>query len=109
MSKEFSAIQKKHPTKIPIICHRASSETPELDKNKFLIELDLSFSNLIQAIRRRIKLSPTRSLFLFINNIIIPPTEAMSSVYAKHKSDDGFLYVVYAIENTFGYHHTSYI
>jgi hypothetical protein len=31
-----------------------------------------------------------------------PPAALMSSVYEDHKDDDGFLYITYSGENTFG-------
>lgn len=36
-------------------------------------------------------------------NDILPPTAAlMSTIYEEHKDEDGFLYVLYSGENTFG-------
>lgn len=35
--------------------------------------------------------------------IFFPYSASMGSVYAEHKDDDGFLYVAYSGENTFGH------
>jgi GABA(A) receptor-associated protein len=38
-----------------------------------------------------------------VNNKTLPPTAAlMSQVYKEHKDEDGFLYVTYSGESTFG-------
>ena len=35
-------------------------------------------------------------------NVLAPTSQIMSHVYAEHKNEDGFLYVNYSGENTFG-------
>ena len=55
------------------------------------------------VIRKRIKLSPEKSIFLFVNDTNLVPTAALlSQVYDEHKDDDGFLYITYNGESTFG-------
>jgi hypothetical protein len=44
----------------------------------------------------------TDALFLFIDGQVFSSNVVMSSIYAKHKNKDGFLYVNYAKETTFG-------
>jgi GABA(A) receptor-associated protein len=64
----------------------------------------------IYSIRPRIiGLKPEQALFLFISNssknhdMIIPATSALiKNLYDQHKSTDGFLYIGYSLENTFG-------
>ena len=58
--------------------------------------------NLTYIIRKRLKLTPEKSFFMFINEKIIPMTKDLYFVYEKHKENDGFLYVKYCEENTFG-------
>jgi len=44
-----------------------------------------------------------KSLFLFVNYNSMPPTGAtIGSIYEEHKDADGFLYITYASESTFG-------
>jgi len=43
-----------------------------------------------------------QSLFLFINNKIPPTITTISMMYDENKDEDGFMYVVYTGENTFG-------
>jgi GABA(A) receptor-associated protein len=56
----------------------------------------------VYVIRKRIKLSPEKAIFIFVNNVLPPTAALMSSIYDEHKDDDGFLYIAYSGENTFG-------
>ena len=56
----------------------------------------------VYVIRKRIKLSPEKAIFIFVNNVLPPTAALMSSIYEEHKDEDGFLYIVYSGENTFG-------
>ena len=58
----------------------------------------------IHVIRKRIKLSPERALFIFCNGLLPPTSSVLSQVYEANKDEDGFLYVTYSGENTFGGH-----
>jgi len=52
---------------------------------------------------QRIKLAPEQAIFLFVNKGTLPPTvAALQEVYDQCKDDDGFLYMTYSGENTFG-------
>ena len=54
------------------------------------------------VIRRRIKLSPEESIYLFVNNKIPTTSSLLSHIYEFNKSPDGFLYIIYSGESTFG-------
>ena len=41
-------------------------------------------------------------LFIFINDTMPTTADTVSIVYDTHKDEDGFLYVKYSGENTFG-------
>ena len=102
--KESDKIKIKYPNRFPIIISKAKKcELPEIEKTKFLIPGDLTMGQFMFVIRKRIKLADTDSIFLFINEKILPLTSSLvSSVYEEHKDEDGFLYVSYCNENVFG-------
>ena len=54
------------------------------------------------VIRKRIKLSPEKAIFIFVNDVLPPTAMLMSQVYDEYKDEDGFLYISYSGENTFG-------
>ncbi|CAI5472557.1 unnamed protein product [Closterium sp. Yama58-4] len=100
---EAERIREKYPDRIPVIVEKARrSKAPDIDKKKYLVPSDLSVSQFMTVIRRRIKLEAEQAIFLFVHNTIPPSAALMSSIYDDHKDEDGFLYIVYNGESTFG-------
>ena len=62
----------------------------------------MTLGQFIFTIRKRLKLTPEKALFVFINNSLIPSNLLIKEIYDKNKNEDGFLYVQYTGENTFG-------
>ena len=85
-----------------VIVERAEKALIDLDKKKYLVPADLTVGQFVYVIRKRIKLSPEKAIFIFVNNVLPPTAALMSSIYDEHKDDDGFLYIAYSGENTFG-------
>jgi GABA(A) receptor-associated protein len=104
--EEAQRIFTKFPGRIPIIVERAASATktmPLIDKQKFLVPADLTLGQFTFVIRKRIELSSDKALFLFINNTLPTTGSLIREIYAHHyDQEDGFLYVTYCGENTFG-------
>lgn len=102
--QEAKNIRGKYPDRLPIICEPSRDTTvPAVDKRKFLVPRDLTVGQFLYVIRKRIQLKPSDALFLFVNNSVLPPTCAiMQDVYDSYAQCDGFLYITYSGENTFG-------
>lgn len=104
--EEAQRVLSKYPERIPIIAERAigNSTVPIVDKKKYLVPSDLTVGQFIYVLRKRIKLLPEQALFVFVGKrATVPVGELMSKVYKEYKDDDGFLYVTYAGESTFGF------
>jgi len=102
--KETSTVMKKYDDRIPIIVERSiKTDIPNIDKNKFLVPKTLTIGQFVYIIRGRLNLSPESAIFLFMNDNIPPTSSSISDMYDKYKDEDGYLYVTYAGENTFGY------
>lgn len=104
---ESSRMRHKFPDKIPIIVEKDvhSKNVPNIDKNKYLVPDELIVGQFLHIIRKRIKLSAEKGLFIFINGSILPPTASLiSNIYAEYVDDDGFLYLTYSGDNVFGIH-----
>merc|ERR1711988_746560 len=100
---EASRIRSKYPNRIPVICERADkSDIADIDKKKYLVPSDLTVGQFVYVIRKRIKLSSEKAIFIFCNNSMPPTGAMMSHIYDQNKDDDGFLYITYSGENTFG-------
>merc|ERR1712087_717230 len=103
--REFEAerIRKKYPDRIPVICERAhGSEISDIDKKKYLVPSDLTVGQFVYVIRKRIKLAPEKAIFIFIGEVLPSTAAVMSKIYEDYKDEDGFLYVTYSGENSFG-------
>jgi len=100
---EAERIRAKYPDRVPVICEKADrSDIPDIDKKKYLVPADLTVGQFHYVIRKRIKLAPEKALFLFCSNSIPPNAALMSTVYEEQKDQDGFLYIQYSGESTFG-------
>lgn len=102
-SAEAARIREKYPDRIPVIVEKAEkSDIPNIDKKKYLVPADLTVGQFVYVIRKRIKLSAEKAIFIFIDNVLPPTGAIMSAIYDEKKDVDGFLYVTYSGENTFG-------
>ncbi len=100
---EAKNIREKYPDRLPVICEKSEKSTiNNIDKKKYLVPIDLTVGQFVFVIRKRIKLSPEKAIFIFINNVLPPTGASMLTVYEEHKDEDGFLYITYSGENTFG-------
>lgn len=105
-STEASRIMKKFPDRIPIICEKniRDTGTPDIDKHKYLVPLDITVGQFMYVIRKRLHLTAGDAIFFFIGDkhTIVPINTSMDQVYNLFKNPDGFLYIVYSKENVFG-------
>ena len=86
-----------------VICEKVEkSDIATIDKKKYLVPADLTVGQFVYVIRKRIKLSPEKAIFIFVDEVLPPTAALMSSIYDEHKDEDGFLYITYSGENTFG-------
>ncbi|EAZ63823.1 Autophagy-related protein 8 precursor (Autophagy-related ubiquitin-like modifier ATG8) [Scheffersomyces stipitis CBS 6054] len=100
---EATRIAQRFKDRVPVICEKVeNSDIPEIDKRKYLVPVDLSVGQFVYVIRKRIKLPSEKAIFIFVNDILPPTAALISTIYEEHKDEDGFLYVLYSGENTFG-------
>jgi hypothetical protein len=83
---------------IQVICEKVEkSDIATIDKKKYLVPADLTVGQFVYVIRKRIKLSPEKAIFIFVDEVLPPTAALMSSIYEEHKDEDGFLYITYVI------------
>ena len=101
---ESDRIKNRYPNRIPIIVSKDNrcKTIDDIDKHKYLVPNDLTIGQFMYVIRKRIKLDSSQALFFFINNILCNNTQTLSEIYNIYKDNDGFLYITYTSENTFG-------
>lgn len=102
---ESSKIREKYSDRIPIICEKdPKSKMKDVDKTKYLVPNDLSVSQFSFIIRKRLEMSKDSALFLLVaGKHSITGDSSMSEIYEKYRDvDDGFLYIAYTSELTWG-------
>lgn len=101
---ESKRVLTKYPDLVPVICERVSnSDLPDTKRRKYLVPPSLTMGQFMYVLRRRISLNANRAMFVFLEgNTLAPSSELVSTLYEKHKEEDGFMYMKYSGENTFG-------
>jgi len=94
----------KYPDRIPILCEKYhySKNAPDIDKHKYLVCFDLTLGQFMLVIRKRMNIKPEVGLYIFINGITHSNSTLLQELYLDFRDYDGFLYIEYDIENTFG-------
>ena len=103
--KECDKIRNQFQEKIPIICEKdPKSNIRDIDKTKYLVPSDLTVSQFSFMIRKRIEIEKEAAFFLLANGKhSITGDTLLSEIYEKYKDpEDGFLYIAYASELTWG-------
>ena len=102
--KKSQCILEKYPDRVPLIIQPSKSDRDAypIDKSKYITPRELTLLQLQQIIRKRIRFPPEKALFMFINNKIYPITSMVGPIYDANKDADGFLYISYCQESTFG-------
>ena len=102
--EESKYMMQKYPDSVCCIIEKSKNckQLDNIKKNKFIISKDVTIAELIYKIRTRILIDSRKSIFIYIHNILPMSNSKISDIYNKYKSNDGFLYITYSGENTFG-------
>ncbi|KAK0127650.1 ubiquitin-like protein atg8 [Cadophora gregata f. sp. sojae] len=104
---EAERIRQKYSDRIPVICEKVEkSDIATIDKKKYLVPADLTVGQFVYVIRKRIKLSPEKAIFIFVDEVLPPTAALMSSIYEEHKDEDGYVASHSSYHSTS--HHSSY-
>ena len=103
---ESSRILIKYPDRLPIIITKdpKNNTLPDIDKQKYLVPKDLTIGQFQYVIRKRLRLDPSKSLFIFFAdaNVLASTSSQINHVYEQYKNSDNFLYCVYTEQEVFG-------
>ena len=71
-----------------MICEKVEkSDIATIDKKKYLVPADLTVGQFVYVIRKRIKLSPEKAIFIFVDEVLPPTAALMSSIYEEVITD----------------------
>ncbi|XP_068662010.1 autophagy-related protein 8i-like [Aristolochia californica] len=100
---ESRDIRSKYPDRVPVVVERFSkTDLPVMEKKKYLVPRDMSVGQFIHILSNRLHLAPGKALFVFVKNTLPQTSSLMDTIYESFKDDDGFLYMCYSSEKTFG-------
>jgi GABA(A) receptor-associated protein len=100
---EASRMRNLYPDRVPIICEKyKKQELPIIQKKKYLVPYEITISQFISVIRKRLSLRSELSILLSVEGFVPSSTMTIGELYNEHKHADGFLYIEYFQENTFG-------
>jgi len=94
----------RHTDRIPVIIE--NTNCVKLENYKYLLPKSIKFSDFYNIVKTKIKLDRKQAIFMFVKNendyVLIPLSETIEFIYNTYKNEDGFLYIKFGIENTFG-------
>ena len=100
---ESDLMKTRFPERIPVILQRRRELAPEIDKHKFMTPKSLTCAQFMFVARKRMVVQSSQALFFFVGNgVLVTGTETLENMAKRYGDEDGFLYVIYDIENTFG-------
>ena len=101
---ECERVRLQFPDKIPVICEKdPNSKIQEIDKTKYLVPMDLTVAQFSLMIRKRVEIAKEGAFFLLVGGKhSITGDTLISEIYERYKDEDGFLYIAYASELTWG-------
>ncbi len=92
---------------VPVICEPSkgcSYDLPEMKTLNLLVKEDMEFPQLQMHIRKKLekRITSKDALFFTVNDKMPSSKQTIRQIYNNEKDEDGFLYVYYTPENTFG-------
>ena len=99
-----TTLKNKYTDRIPVIIEKdiRCRDSIEISKNKYLFPRTMNISEIITIIRKNIKMDSSKAIFIFVDGCLVPMNNSIESIYNSHANEDGFLYVTYTYESTFG-------
>ena len=102
MFNYFLELNEKYPDRIPIIFEEKNEIVISEVKRKYLVPLNLTVGEFLYVVRKKINIKQEQAIYLFVNQKSISSGTLISFLYEKNSDPDGFLYITWTTENTFG-------
>jgi GABA(A) receptor-associated protein len=103
-TRESKRLTNKYIDRVPVLIQSGNKNTPETEHYKYLVPKETTIGEFINVIRKKTQIKSHQALFVFVHGVLPPSGSTMLAVYSEHCDEDGFLYITYSLENTFGHH-----
>lgn len=108
--KESDRVMQKYEDRVVIIAEPLKGDKNmeknaniSKPKNKFLVSYDITVAQFQCILRKRLNIQPESAIYIYCKSNVLPPTTySLGQLYNEHVSNDGFLYIFYGSESTFG-------
>jgi GABA(A) receptor-associated protein len=99
-SKSF---RERHPNHIPVlVTEHKKSEVKGPSLLKFNVSKACKIAEVIMSIKQKTNPTSTAAIYVYVNNEVCNPSQSIVDIDSKYRNEDGYLYLVYSTENTFG-------
>jgi GABA(A) receptor-associated protein len=97
-------IRSMYPDRVPMILSRRDHRVPEAPKIKYLVPCDMTLGGFANQLRSMIRVTRDTALFLLVSEAekLVPMSTTFAHIYHRYANADGFVYISYAGESTFG-------
>ena len=100
---EITKLINKYPDRLPVYIQSSSNDI-QIIKNKLLVDRNHTVGQFIYTVRSKLCLSSDKAIFVLDETGHMPTTsQLISDLYRNKKNSDGCLYIIVAIESTFGF------
>ena len=100
---ESTKVIIKYPDRVPIIVENDQNILHnEQFKNKYLVPRDMTITQFMYTLRRKITIGQEHGLYMFISGMIPSSNSLIGNLYEEYKDKDKYLYIILKMENTFG-------
>ena len=102
-SQSFRLV-KRFPDKHPVIIDRCNRRDPSIDTHKYLVNNYSTVAELMYLLRKKLKVDSSQAIFFFLDNTMVSGNMTISQLNhtCNLKYNDGFTYLFYSLEHTFG-------
>lgn len=98
-------LRKQYPDHIPAIVKRSSKENylDKMSNEQFLIPNYMTVGAFVNFLTNRLRIHSIYSIWIYSDgNVLSNRTQRISEIYDQYVSMDGFLYLTYRSEESFG-------
>ena len=97
----YKKIVENNENLLPIIIQVYKKCKLKLNKEKWLIDPEITISELLIKLREQTNVEINETIFIFnVEKKLLSTMDNMKDVYKNYKDDDGFLYLIISLENT---------